>query len=104
CIFGGVSYFNFESFGFVKFVLRFLLWLDFLFQKPNHWLRVSSVILSFSNELLGVVSPFSTALFVPSGFSERRFKTTPDLSFLKHVKLVLAKRKLTSNQSFGLGN
>ncbi|EID7758620.1 hypothetical protein [Vibrio parahaemolyticus] len=58
----------------------------------------------FSNELFGVVSPFSTALFVPSGFSERRFKTTPDLSFLKHVKLVLAKRKLTSNQSFGLGN
>ncbi|CAI2313787.1 conserved hypothetical protein [Vibrio parahaemolyticus] len=58
----------------------------------------------FSNELFGVVSPFSTALFVPSGFSERRFKTTPDLSFLKHVKLVLAKRQLTSNQSFGLGN
>ena len=35
----------------------------------------------FSNELFGVVSPFSMALFVPSGFSERRFKTTPDLSF-----------------------
>ena len=32
----------------------------------------------FSNELFCVVSPFSTALFVPSGFSERRFKTTPD--------------------------
>nr|WP_079879583.1 hypothetical protein [Vibrio parahaemolyticus] len=42
----------------------------------------------FSNELFGVVSPFSTALFVPSGFSERRFKTTPDFSFSKHVKTV----------------
>ncbi len=58
----------------------------------------------FSNELFGVVSPFSTALFVPSGFSERRFKTTPDLSFSKHVKLVLAKRQFTSNQSFRFGN
>ncbi|WP_411978867.1 hypothetical protein [Vibrio sp. 780] len=43
-------------------------------------------------ELFGVVSPFSTALFVPSGFSERRFKTTPDLSFSKYIKLALAKR------------
>nr|WP_273975439.1 hypothetical protein [Vibrio parahaemolyticus] len=43
-------------------------------------------------ELFGVVSPFSTALFVPSGFSERRFKITPDLSFSKYIKLALAKR------------
>ncbi|MDF4485336.1 hypothetical protein P3450_22860 [Vibrio parahaemolyticus] len=43
-------------------------------------------------ELFGVVSPFSTALFVPSGFSERRFKTTPDLSFSKYIKLALVKR------------
>ncbi len=46
----------------------------------------------FSNELFGVVSPCSTALFVPSGFSNRRFETAPDLSFSIHVKLVLAKR------------
>ncbi|EJB0387143.1 hypothetical protein C4H03_RS23035 [Vibrio parahaemolyticus] len=46
----------------------------------------------FSNELFGVVSPFSTALFVPSGFSDRRFETVPELSFSKHVKSVLAKR------------
>ncbi|EMI7308711.1 hypothetical protein V6966_005002 [Vibrio parahaemolyticus] len=44
------------------------------------------------NELFGVVSPFSTALHIPSGFSNRRFETAPDLSFSKHVKLVLAKR------------
>ncbi len=54
------------------------LWSDFLFQKPIHLLRVSSVILSFSNERFGVVRSFSTALFVPSGFSDRRFETAPD--------------------------
>ncbi|TOG07995.1 hypothetical protein CGJ08_23920 [Vibrio parahaemolyticus] len=58
----------------------------------------------FSNERFGVVNPFSTAPFVPSGFSERRFKTTPDLSFSKHVKLVLAKWQSTSTQSFKFGN
>ncbi|EGQ7919773.1 hypothetical protein J7916_14435 [Vibrio parahaemolyticus] len=58
----------------------------------------------FSNELLGVVGSFSTALRVPSGFSDRRFETAPDLSLPKHVKLVLAKRQSTSNQSFKFGN
>uniref|UniRef100_UPI002B4BB845 hypothetical protein n=1 Tax=Vibrio parahaemolyticus TaxID=670 RepID=UPI002B4BB845 len=46
----------------------------------------------FSNELFGVVNLFSTALYVPSGFIGRRFETTPDLSFSKHVKTALAKR------------
>ncbi|EHZ2908717.1 hypothetical protein ACPSLY_06590 [Vibrio parahaemolyticus] len=46
----------------------------------------------FSNDLFGVVSPFSTALRVPSGFSDKCFETAPDLSFSKHVKTVLAKR------------
>ena len=58
----------------------------------------------FSNELFGVVRLYSTALYIPSGFSDRRFETAPDLSFLKHVKLVLAKRQLTSNQSVRFGN
>ncbi|TOP62989.1 hypothetical protein CGH11_25780, partial [Vibrio parahaemolyticus] len=31
----------------------------------------------FSNERFGVVNPFSTALSVPSGFSDRRFETAP---------------------------
>ncbi|WP_219584437.1 hypothetical protein, partial [Vibrio parahaemolyticus] len=52
------------------------------------------------NELFGVVIPFSTALHVPSGFSNRRFESAPDLSFSTYVKLVLAKRQSTSNQSF----
>ncbi len=32
----------------------------------------------FSNERFGVVRSFFTALFVPSGFSDRRFETAPD--------------------------
>ncbi|HCE3231911.1 hypothetical protein HJ183_23620 [Vibrio parahaemolyticus] len=51
----------------------------------------------FLNELFGVVSPFSTALHVLSGFSDRRFETAPELSFSKHIKLVLAKWQSTSN-------
>ncbi|EGQ7872853.1 hypothetical protein [Vibrio parahaemolyticus] len=43
-------------------------------------------------ELFGVVGSFSTALFVPSGFSDRRFETAPELSFSKHIKMMLAKR------------
>ncbi|TOP14809.1 hypothetical protein CGH22_22295 [Vibrio parahaemolyticus] len=58
----------------------------------------------FSNELFGVVRLHSTALFVPSGFSDRRFETAPALSFSKYIKLVLAKRQSTSNQSFRFGN
>ncbi|EJM7155193.1 hypothetical protein [Vibrio parahaemolyticus] len=58
----------------------------------------------FSNELFCVVGPFSTALFVPSGFSDRRFETAPELSFSKYVKLALAKRQSASNQSFRFGN
>ncbi|EPF1083817.1 hypothetical protein AAH150_22860 [Vibrio parahaemolyticus] len=42
-------------------------------------------------ELFGVVSLFSTAFHVPSGFSDRSFETAPDLSFTKYVKVVLAK-------------
>ncbi len=42
--------------------------------------------------LFGVQSPFSTALQIPSGFSDSRFETAPDLRFLKHVNLVLSKR------------
>ncbi|HCE1489449.1 hypothetical protein P3697_15365 [Vibrio parahaemolyticus] len=46
----------------------------------------------FLNKLFGVFRLYSTALFVPSGFNDRRFETAPDLSFSKHTKVVLAKR------------
>nr|WP_264302365.1 hypothetical protein [Vibrio parahaemolyticus] len=45
----------------------------------------------FPNELFSVVRMCSTALFIPSGISDRRFETAPDLSFSIHVKLALAK-------------
>ncbi len=45
----------------------------------------------FSKDFFGVVSLFSTALCVPSGFSDRRFGSAPDFSFSTYVKLVLAK-------------
>ncbi|MGY0598402.1 hypothetical protein [Vibrio diabolicus] len=48
--------------------------------------------IGFPKALFGVVSSFSTALRVPSGFSDKRFETAPDLSFPKYVKQVLAKR------------
>ncbi|HAS8443475.1 TPA: hypothetical protein I7740_22840 [Vibrio vulnificus] len=42
----------------MKIVLRFLLWLDFLFQKPIYLLRVSSVTLSFQMSLLVLLIRF----------------------------------------------
>ncbi|MCZ6311121.1 hypothetical protein O4N66_07565 [Vibrio parahaemolyticus] len=60
--------------------------------------------MAFPKGLFGVISSFSTVLRIPSGFSNRRFESAPDLSFPKHVKLVLAKWQLTSTQSFKLGN
>ncbi|WP_170874815.1 hypothetical protein, partial [Vibrio parahaemolyticus] len=49
-----------------------------------------------SKELFGVVRLYSTALFVPSGFSDRRFETAPDLSFSKHVKNSVGKAVINS--------
>ncbi|EHV9686653.1 hypothetical protein K1B34_004539 [Vibrio parahaemolyticus] len=43
-----------------------------------------------------MVNPFSTALFLPSGFSDRRFETAPDLSFSKHVKNSVGKAVINS--------
>nr|WP_228010166.1 MULTISPECIES: hypothetical protein [unclassified Vibrio] len=68
----------------------FLVW--FAVSEADSLVESQLCDIVFSNELFGVVSPFSTALFVPSGFSDRRLETAPDLSFPKHVKLVLAKR------------
>ncbi|TOG01106.1 hypothetical protein CGJ15_07940 [Vibrio parahaemolyticus] len=66
-------------------------------------LKASSVAL-FSKRAPRFDSPFSTTLCVPSGFSDSRFETAPELSFSKHVKLVLAKRQSTSNESVRSGN
>ncbi|HHX8286355.1 TPA: hypothetical protein ACVOYT_004530 [Vibrio diabolicus] len=47
-------------------------------------------------ELSGVVNPISTALHVPSGFSDSRFETAPDLSFSKYVKNSVGKAVINS--------
>ncbi|EXJ40999.1 hypothetical protein D047_4723 [Vibrio parahaemolyticus VPTS-2010_2] len=52
---------TFSYLGLRKSSFGFLCGLDLLFQKLIYLLKVSFVILSFSNELFGVVSPFSTA-------------------------------------------
>ncbi|WP_309475012.1 hypothetical protein [Vibrio diabolicus] len=49
--------------------------------------------IAFPKGLFGAFSQFSTALLVPSGFSDRRFKTAPDLSFQSVSNTVLAKWK-----------
>ncbi|WP_411974301.1 hypothetical protein [Vibrio parahaemolyticus] len=65
------------------------------------WFAVSEADLLVESQLCGIVSPkglfgvvssFSTVLFVLSGFSDKRFETAPDLSFSTYVKQVLAKR------------
>ncbi|EGQ9104069.1 hypothetical protein D051_4025 [Vibrio parahaemolyticus VPCR-2010] len=80
------------------------MWFWFTVSEADSLVESQLCDIVFSNELFGVVSSFSTALYVPSGFSERRFKTAPDFSFSKQVKTVLAKRQSTSNQSFRFGN
>ncbi|OQU45349.1 hypothetical protein EN02_024290 [Vibrio parahaemolyticus] len=52
------------------------------------FVKSQSCNIIYPKELFGVVSLFSTTLHIPSGFSDSRFETTPDLSFSKHVKTV----------------
>ncbi|TOQ75523.1 hypothetical protein CGG88_24375 [Vibrio parahaemolyticus] len=42
----------------MKIVLRFLLWLDFLFQKLVYMLKVSCVTLSIQRSSLGLLARF----------------------------------------------
>ncbi len=74
--------------------------LDSALRTSGSWFAVSEAGLLVESQLFGTVSPqglfgvassFSTALRVPSGFSDRRFETAPELSFSKHIKQVLAK-------------
>ncbi|WP_240115404.1 hypothetical protein [Vibrio vulnificus] len=96
--------FQFLTFGLVKIALWFLVWFGFSVSETDLFIESQLCNTVCLKDLFGVVSPFSTAFCVPSGFSDRRFETAPDLSFPKYVKLVLAKRQLTPSQSFRLGN
>ena len=68
------------------------MWFWFAISEADSLVESQLCDIVFSNELFGVVSSFSTALLIPSGFSDKRFETAPDLSFSKRVKTVLAKR------------
>ncbi|MDF5281044.1 hypothetical protein R7O13_23585 [Vibrio sp. Y176] len=72
--------------------LRLFLWLGFAVAKTDSCVESELCNIVYLKALVGVVSSFSTALYIPSGFSDRRFETAPDLSFSKHIKIVLAKR------------
>ncbi|WP_420604980.1 hypothetical protein [Vibrio parahaemolyticus] len=68
------------------------MWLGFAVAKTDLCVESELCNIVYLKALVGVVSSFSTALYIPSGFSDRRFETAPDLSFSKHIKIVLAKR------------
>ncbi|EGQ8117999.1 hypothetical protein [Vibrio parahaemolyticus] len=75
----------------MKIELWFLVRCEFSVSDADSLVESQLCDIVASNEHFGVVSPLSTALCVPSGFSDKRFETAPDLSFSKHVKTVLAK-------------
>ncbi|MEK2208026.1 hypothetical protein ACEV9C_16035 [Vibrio parahaemolyticus] len=68
------------------------MWFGFAVAKTDLCVESELCNIVYLKALVGVVSSFSTALYIPSGFSDRRFETAPDLSFSKHIKIVLAKR------------
>ncbi|MFW1429181.1 hypothetical protein ACEWBX_22345 [Vibrio parahaemolyticus] len=75
----------------MKIELWFLVRCEFSVSDADSLVESQLCDIVVSNELFGVVIQLSTALRVPSGFSDKRFETAPDLSFSKHVKTVLAK-------------
>nr|WP_038176216.1 hypothetical protein [Vibrio pacinii] len=70
-----------------------MLWFYFAVSDANVLVEIQLCGIAFPKGFLCAFSQFSTALLVPSGFSDRRFKTAPDLSFSKCSKTVLAKWK-----------
>nr|WP_242657409.1 hypothetical protein [Vibrio antiquarius] len=71
--------------------LRLFLWFGLTVSETDLCVESQLCNIVCSKELVGVVSPFSTALYVPSGFSDRCFESAPDISFSKYVKTVSAK-------------
>ncbi|HCE3205379.1 TPA: hypothetical protein NG572_004644 [Vibrio parahaemolyticus] len=76
------------------------MWFWFAVSEADSLIESQLCDIVFSNELFGVVRLYSTALFVPSGFSDRRFETTPDLSFSKHVKNSAGKAVINFKSKF----
>ncbi|MDE1244128.1 hypothetical protein L9W94_18715 [Vibrio aestuarianus] len=68
-----------------------MLWFCFAVSDVNLLVESELCDITFPKGLFGAFSQLSTALLVPSGFSDRRFKTAPDLSFSTRSITVLAK-------------
>nr|WP_084185925.1 hypothetical protein [Vibrio pacinii] len=67
------------------------MWFCFAVSDANVLVESQLCDITFPKGILVLFSQFSTPLLVPSGFSDRRFKTAPDLSFQSASKTVLAK-------------
>nr|WP_038176297.1 hypothetical protein [Vibrio pacinii] len=70
-----------------------MLWFCFAVSDAILLVEIQLCSIAFPKGLFGAFSQLSTSLLVPSGFSDRRFETAPDLSFSKRLKTVLAKSK-----------
>ncbi|XNK62199.1 hypothetical protein OLX65_20940 [Vibrio sp. TBRI6] len=70
-----------------------MLWFCFVVSNADLHLESQLCDIAFPKGFLGAFGQRSTALLIPSGFSDRRFETAPDLSFSKRSKTVLAKWK-----------
>nr|WP_051686550.1 hypothetical protein [Vibrio pacinii] len=77
-----------------------MLLLCFAVSDANVFVESQLCNIAVPKGLFGAFSQHSTALLIPSGFSDSRFETAPDLSFSKHSKTVLAKWKWRGNQRF----
>ncbi|MCF7484184.1 hypothetical protein L3V31_21045 [Vibrio sp. J1-1] len=63
-----------------------MLWFCFAVSGANSLVESQLCDIVFPKVFLVLFSQFSTALLVPSGFSDNRFETAPDLSFSKRIK------------------
>ncbi|HCE4561673.1 TPA: hypothetical protein NJ029_002550 [Vibrio parahaemolyticus] len=79
--------------GLLKLRSILILWFYFAVSDANLLVESQLCDIVFPKGLFGVFSQLSTALLIPSGFSDRRFETAPDLSFQSVSKTVLAKWK-----------
>ncbi|WP_196216426.1 hypothetical protein [Vibrio parahaemolyticus] len=70
----------------MKIVLWFLVRFEFSVSDADYLVESLLCCIVVPKGLFGVQSPFSTAFYIPSGFSDRRFETAPDLSFSTYVK------------------
>uniref|UniRef100_UPI0012FD8DC0 hypothetical protein n=1 Tax=Vibrio salilacus TaxID=1323749 RepID=UPI0012FD8DC0 len=77
-----------------------MLWFCFAISDAHLLVESQLCGIVFPKDLFGAFGQLSTALLIPSGFSGRRFKTAPDLSFQSAEKRRWQKVEITGNQRF----